>query len=290
MRTVVHFFLIIASTFAAGAPLATSTQGHQMRANLGKKSKPKAPTIEQNQSPFSLGFIYSLGQDLAEQTKPKRYKNYLTSNFGYAVNSRFTLGAELGLSYVTLDGKPQENSTGNYGTVDFNYDVGGSYKTSIFTTNTLKVSSGISIPTDDVSRYEGIVGLPYLNLGLTTPLYSPIWTIDNSIAYIYTINRYDTSASGESNAESSVTYSTGTKFKFKNGFSFGFGAAIKLTRYLDDFVAYSYNNTQTIAYSWSSFSTSLSHINGGFVEKGEVDLWFVDKYRRYVTWRLSYAF
>jgi hypothetical protein len=63
-----------------------------------------------------------------------------------------------------------------------------------------------------------------------------------------------------------------------------------MTRYLDGFTGYSYNNTLSLAKSWEKMTVAFSYENGGFTDNGEVNMWYVDRYRRLMFLSANYAF
>ncbi len=250
-----------------------------------------APAVKaKNQSGITFSTLFSTASDLAEQTTPRRSNNSLDFTLGYMFNSDVAVASQLGLSYIALDGKPQEQTAGGYGKVEFDLDFAASVKTAYFPLLPLAFTGGVAVPTDEISRYEGVQAIPYTSVLASLEFFKRRLRIDNTATYRYIVNRFDTSVSGDSNPEASMDYKSAIKWLFKSGIYLGCGAGIRSTRYLDDFVGYSYNNTQVLGYRANHFFASLTHTNGGFVDKGEVNLWYVDIYRRLISFRVGYDF
>ncbi|MGE0762704.1 MAG: hypothetical protein AB7N80_05450 [Bdellovibrionales bacterium] len=240
-------------------------------------------------SSWSFGTSYGVSTDLADRSMPRLYYQGLSVDIGYVINPRWNLSMGLSANFTTVDGqidKKQEDSalesTGVNPSLNLSYNPGDF--------SPWFINAGGTALMDTASRRGGYLGLLSMSGGGTWNFFDDRFSMTHSLALSELLNSYDYSSGGAANPGTSVTYSWGNTLKLGSHFSLSAGFGLKQTRYLDGFWDYSYSNTASLSVLGEAWSMSLSTGNGGYTEDGRVSLWYIDQYRRIVSFSAAYQF
>jgi hypothetical protein len=143
---------------------------------------------------------------------------------------------------------------------------------------------------DEASRQEGYQGIVGAGGNVSFRFFEKYWVLSNDLNVSEMINSYRYGSNLKPNPDYFWTYKLSNVVKIYKGLraSYAFGA--KVTRYMDDFVGYSYSNSFSLSYIWPHFSVALAYENGGFTDDGTISLWYIDQYRRMGRLVVGYTF
>ncbi len=125
---------------------------------------------------------------------------------------------------------------------------------------------------------------------MTFGFFARRYTMSHLLDWTSLINTYRSNSSGVANPDYFYTYKWVNSVRFLQTWKASYTFGAKVTRYLDDFVGYSYSNSFGVSKTWKSVSASLSYDNGGFTDDGYIRLWYIDEYRRVFRMFVSYSF
>jgi len=241
-------------------------------------------------SPWSTNLRYGFGSNYADERKPRAYDHVVAAEIEYKINSAWAADFGLSAKAETIDGQIPKGEEQEYEeTVSPGTSFGLSYN-GMFGNHNYLLGAHAEPLWDRDSRLEGHQGIlgaaGVVKFNFFNKRFSMAHTLDGSAM----INTYHYGSNLKANPDYFWTY------KWKNDVrvfrtwkvSYSFGA--KVTRYLDGFVGYSYNNTFSLSKSWGGATAALSYDNGGFTDDGYVRMWYVDEYRRVARFMVSYAF
>ncbi len=157
--------------------------------------------------------------------------------------------------------------------------------------NALDLTVGSTLPTSEVTQYEGYVAIPYANLAWALGFMGGRYNLTQSVSADYTVNRFSHSpTTREVNSDSSAGYSVATSARLGAGFRFTVGGAARLIHHLDESATSALSNFQILSWTHGFTTITLRHSNGSRAEDHESSLWFVDAYRRIVSLSLNVRF
>lgn len=104
------------------------------------------------------------------------------------------------------------------------------------------------------------------------------------------LSQFRFNSQGELNPDTFYIYEMSHNFDLTEAFSFNFTFGLKMTRYEDGDLDYSYSNEFGMEYFWKGLLAGIFYRNGGFTDQGYVDFWYFDDFRRIVRINLSYTF
>jgi hypothetical protein len=242
---------------------------------------------------YSFGAEYMASSDFAEQLKPRLVRHDMSAYFGY--DFRDIVSASVGTNYFfkTVGGsysKFREDSgissvsprltRAIFPNLEF---LGGKHSISA-------MASG-DIPFDEDSRIDGYKGAVVFGPSMVSRYFGDILRIRSRLSYGFIFNRYRFSpTSFDATAKNNYGANFSTSVKIIAGLRAGIGVGARRTIYSDGFDEFSFNNTQSLSYSWSSITATLMHTNGGYTDDGRAQLWYVDRYRRIFSGSLAYDF
>lgn len=155
----------------------------------------------------------------------------------------------------------------------------------------LDLTLGSTVPTSDSTRFEGIVAVPYANLGWALSFQGGRFNLTQSLSADYVINTFSKSPTTlETNQSLSTGYTVSTSARLGSGFRFTVGGAAHLVNYLDDTATTALSNFQILSWTRGFTTVSLRHSNGARAEDNQSTLWFVDEYRRLISLGVSVRF
>ena len=248
---------------------------------------------EEAEKPWAIATEYSTSTDFADELKPRIFSHTVSVDASYEIKDWFGVSVGTGFFFKTIGGaisKFPEDSGIN--SVDVALSrvltkpvaiLGGKH--------TLAAAVFSSFPFSDDARLEGFYGSVGVGPMLTSKFFDGVLSVKNKANYSFIFNRYDYSPiSQEANSTNSYGYSISGSVRVIGGLKVGAGFGMRRSRYTDGFHDFSYNNTQSISYLWKHWSAAISHSNGGYTEDGNVELWYIDKYRRVISGSLGYEF
>lgn len=246
---------------------------------------------EGNVEGFSGVMRYSGLTDFAVNRNPRAYTHNLMGALSYQLDENWSLEAVLGVRAETLAGQIEKGKEQTYDEVinpSSAFAVGYSGKFNY--NNSFELSASGEPLWDQASRLEGYRGVIGVGGKWSIDFFRRRYILTNDFDLSELINTYRTASDGTANPDHFFTYKLSNVFRLfgQTRFSYTFGA--KVTRYLDDFIGYSYQNSFGLSQKFGAFTAILSYDNGGFTDRGEISLWFIDEYRRIARLSLNYTF
>ena len=251
---------------------------------------------------------YGLRQDVAQDRAPNLSTHRVYASGSMSILDRpVTAGFDDDLAneivtfnlmaagqYSTVGNEVQGNATGGpveAADVDLSASRGFELDKIGDTSNALDVSIGSTMPTSLPTQYEGIVAVPYANVGWAIGFQGGRFNLTQAVSADYIVNQYTHSpVTREVNPEASAGYSISASARLGAGFRFTIGGGARLVRHLDDSVTDALSNFQILAWTRGFATITLRHSNGSRAEDHQSSLWFVDEYRRIISLGLSVRF
>lgn len=251
---------------------------------------------------------YNVGSDLAEQDEPRVYTNKLTAGFGTSFldprsgDERFSLGLKLGAQYKTLNGEidtgrrtdgDESSRLDAFELADAEASVSKdvSLGAAVHGNHTLGLNGGFSLPTSRDSRLDGVQGVPFLGAELESAFAGKRFLLTNGLSSFYIMNTYLYSpVTREINPDAGLIYSLSARLRLLKHLTATAGGSVKGTHHLDDSNAMGFGNFQALTFAMGGFSTTLRHSNGSHLSDRDIELWYIDRYRRMVSLNLEYRF
>lgn len=243
-------------------------------------------------TPWNIVSSYDFSADLAEARESRAWNHRATGRVGYYVLPQWEVGGLVQARASFIDGQVSKGPEETRGeTLSPFVSVGTSWRDRLIGDHYWSVFIGYGFLLDEASRLEGYKGLPTLNGSVNLRFFDGRYLMGHQLSSQAVINTYPESLkAGTANPDYSVSYGLNNTLRIYGNWTGTAAFGVRATRYIDDFVGYTYNNTLSLAYSASNWSASLDYINGGYVDDGRVELWFIDRYRRIVGTSWSYRF
>lgn len=257
-------------------------------------SKKQVTDVKPIEAGFSMG--YGLSTDLATQKSPRLYTHRLSTGMSLGFKDvatkqeMFSLSLGISGQYKSLNDEVESKSE-VIELSDVNLGIGKSFELgrTIGADHSLSLDLGNSFPTSDQSRYEGVQAAPSAGIGLSSKF--KWFSLSQGVSVSHVVNSYEYSpVSGDINSDTSTSYSISLGAKFLKYFRASVGGNVATTHYLDGSRTMGFGNSQSLSASLGRWSASLRHSNGSHFMDKDVDLWFVDEYRRLVSFNLSCGF
>lgn len=281
----------------ASAPASASTSTSASAPGVSLKSQIALPKESPRFSPGgSLG--YAVSTDLAQARSPRLYNHMLMAGLSLGVNDvesgneMFSLGLDFTGEYRSL-GSEIEDRGRAIELADTDLSIGKAFKLGHWLEGRHKfVLSGVgSLPTSEDSRFEGIKGIFLLSGKVDSDFRGGRLGLNNGLtAFGYAQTYRESPVSGRINPASALAYSLTGRLRLPWGLKFLVGASAKMTHYLDSTQTLSFNNYQMLSFYWNHFRASLKHSNGNHLNERTVSLWYIDEYRRMVSFSMGYDF
>jgi hypothetical protein len=256
------------------------------------RSRGKIPRPAQgNEQAFSAALSYSGLTDFADDRAPRMYTHNFGATIGYQMNERWSLEAAVGVRAEALGGQIEKGKEQSYDEVlSPSTSFSASYEGKLSAANSYGFALNGEPLWDTTSRLEGYRGVVGIDGKWTSGFFKRRYVMTHSFNVSELINTYKYSSEGSANPDYFLSYKFANVFRLfsETRLAYTFGA--KMTRYMDDFIGYSYSNTISLSQGFGKFTAVLAYENGGFTDKGEISLWFIDEYRRLVRLALNYTF
>ncbi len=248
---------------------------------------------DENKSPWGFGLGYSVSTDFAEEARPRQFSHSFSGSMSYALGNGWSTGASLSMSYQSIGNKvvtdidtPSFSPNVRIGggkTWKLGYGLGAKHS--------INVGVGTSLSFSESAQYEGVYTVPGGSVGLTSKFFDGVYSLSNRVGGSYVINRYEFSPTdGTINTRNNYSYRMSHRVKLIGKLSASVGFGIRSSEKLDGSSSYGYSNSQSLSYSLGKWGLGVSHRNGGYTQFGDVDFWYIDKYRRLMSASVSYSF
>lgn len=254
------------------------------------QSKVSMPMLEQK-SPWMGSVKYGLSSDFASDRSPRAYENILIGDVSYRMNRYWSAGVTASTRFITLDGQiPKDKEQDHTETLEPGASAELMYSRSFMQMHSYSFAlHGEPLFAKD-SRLEGHRGLVGVGGALSFGFFAKKYTMTHALDATSLINTYSTNSSGVANPDYFYTYKFINSLRFAQTYKISYTFGAKVTRYLDEFIGYSYSNSVSLSKAWENFAMSLSYDNGGFTDEGYISLWYIDDNRRVMRLMMSYAF
>lgn len=234
---------------------------------------------------------YSALSDFADNRTPRAYVHNILGNISYQLNEHWSLDSQLGLRAETIAGQVEIGKEQSYDEVlNPSSAFGVGYSGKFNSNNAYAVSLNGEPLWDKSSRLEGYKGIVGVGAKWTMDLFKRRYVMTQDLDISELINTFSMSSDLTPNPDYFFTYKFANVFRLfgQTRFSYTFGT--KITRYMDSFVGYEYMNSFALSQRMGKFTAIMSYENGGFTDRGEISLWFIDQYRRLARVSLNYTF
>jgi hypothetical protein len=266
----------------AGLGMNAGAQTLRLRTDRGLHEKVNA---------WPVAFRYGVSTDYADSRSPRAYNHSLGLGFSHILSENWSVGVDAGITAPLVGGKIEKDQQETYAeTLNPSTSFGLDYSHPFFTRHSYSLSLGVEPLWDEPSRREGYKGVVGLNAGVTFSLFDKMYSMSHNLGWSSLINTFPYDSEGSPNPDYFVTYKFTNSLRFLKTWKLSYSFGVKMTKYLDSFVGYSYSNSYGISKSFRQLSLGISYENGGFTEDGDVGLWFIDEYRRMFRLSASYSF
>ncbi len=285
-----HLRILILSLMVCSFVADLSTVHAQaLRSRLPlKDAKPKKKTPD---SPWSASLVYSVNSDYADTRTPRGYNNYLEASGKYKFDDKWSVDLEAALQASTVEGQVNKGQEEGYPeSVNPSTTVSLSRQAFLVGKSTYALGTSLTPLWDEPSRREGYEAQYGVSAKVSVPIVTDIYSMTHSLSYSEFKSSYKYSTKNSINQANQSTYSFGNSLRIGNLFNLGYSFGLRLTQFLDATSTYSYKNSASISRQFGSLGLALSYENGGFTDKGDVSLWYVDQYRRMLRLSVSYVF
>lgn len=245
----------------------------------------------ENEKLWSGLFAYGSMTDLADSRSPRAFTHSFDGMGEYHFNESWSLAGNLSLGVTSVNGQiPKDPNQSKGETLSPEAGLGLRHRFLFANKNRLISSGSWTSFMDEASRREGYLGLLSLGSQLVLPFKDLNYTMSHGFSLSHLMNTYEYGSNQLANPYLYLSYHLSNAWNFWAQWYLGYDFGIKMTRFLDDYFSYSYSNRYTLSYDGNPLSVELSYENGGFTDHGDVDLWYIDGYRRIVKANVAYAF
>ncbi len=259
----------------------------QVGKSRGQIARPPEGAVEG----FQGALRYSGLSDFADNRSPRAYTHALFGSVGYQFNERWNLETSLGLRAETIAGQIPKGH-------EQTYDEALNPSSSFALTFEDKLNYGNSYQLylsaeplwDEASRLEGYKGIAGLGGKWTSEFFRRRYVMTHDLEAAELVNTYAYGSDLKANPDYFFTYKFANVFRLFGNTRFAYTFGAKVTRYMDDFVGYSYSNSFSLSQKFGRATAALVYDNGGFTDDGEISLWYIDQYRRLARLVVSYTF
>lgn len=246
---------------------------------------------QEPEGPWKGSIRYGVLSDFADNRNPRAYTHAASGQLSYNFGKYWSIGLGVGARAQTIGGQISKGREQTYDEV-----LSPSSSVSVAFSNTFWSRHKYSLFVDgeplwdEASRLEGYKAI----LGGGGSLSANFWAKRLSFIQMLTlhelVNSYAYGSSGTANPDYFYTYKITGALKFYKSFTASYSFGAKVTRYMDDFIGYSYSNSAALSHAWSQLTVTLSYENGGFTDEGDISLWYIDEFRRLVRLSMGYQF
>jgi hypothetical protein len=277
MRLVLAVLLALSSLTAAAQSL---------------RIRSSTPKVEEPAEAAWSGYArYGVLTDLNESESPRAYTQSIRMGTNYKLDSHFSVAADASVRYETLNGQIDKGQEQTYTeSVNPSTAIEVDYDHSFFERHSYTLFLHGEPLWDQPSRYEGYKGIAGGGGSLVFSFFEKRWTLNQVLDVSELMNSYAAAIDGSANPDLFFTYKLSNSVRLYEALRLSYTFGLKVTRYMDDFIGYSYDNTLSLSTTWQHWGFALAYENGGFTDNGDVSLWYIDEYRRLVAFSVNYGF
>ena len=255
-------------------------------------------SVQKSPIEWGGGVGYAISSDFAAEREPRVYTHKLKGGVGASFKDTATgeeiVNGSLGLEgqYTSLD-RDIEEGREVIELSDISLGLGKSIglPKAGRVENSLEFGVGATIPISTESQYQAIKTIPSAGVTLGSQ-FSKRYAMKNTIEGDYLIQEYTHSPiSGEVNMEGGLNYGLSFSARITKKFTALLGGGARISRFTDGTQVTSFNNSQAVAFKHKQISASVRHVNGNHAgHNDDVEIWYVDEYRRILSFNLGYEF
>lgn len=279
-------FRLAASLLVLSLGVSANTYAQSLRIRSSALNQTKKVT-----SPWSPSLRYSVLTDYAEDAKPRGYTQSIGLGTGYKFNDHWSVSTEVSLRAQTFNGqidKGVEQSSTEAVNPSTALEV--DYSRPFLRRHRLTFFAHGEPLWDQPSRIEGYKGLVGGGASITLNFFGNRFRQSHVLDATELLNTFKYAEDTTANPDMFYTYKIVNSLSVYRKLRLSYSWGIKLTRYTDAFVGYSYSNTISLSTSWNAIGFALAYDNGGYTDNGDVSLWYLDQYRRVALAMVNYAF
>ena len=241
--------------------------------------------------PWGAIIRYSILSDFADNRNPRSYTNSVLGTLTYSFSPRFSAEMVAGARAETIGGQiPKGREQAYEETLGPSTSFGLNFEDNLFRTHKYGLYIQGEPLWDEASRREGYRGLVGVGTNVSLRFFKRAYIMTHDFSASELINTYPYGSNLSANPDYFLTYRLSNVVKLYRGLRGTYSFGMKVTRYMDDFIGYSYSNSVALSYVWPHVTVSLAYDNGGFTDKGEISMWYLDQYRRLARLVVGYTF
>lgn len=250
------------------------------------------PTAQKDEGKrWSGNFRYGVSSDFADNRQPRGYMHSITSSIDYRWKDHWSVSGALGLRAETIGGQiPKDEEKTYMEVLNPSSEISLGYEGDFRETDQYSLSVHAEPLWDDASRLEGYQAVMGAGGSASLSFFKGVYKMTHALDLSFLKNSFQYGSNLRANPDYFYTYKWSNGFKIGKRAKISYSFGMKLTRSLDGFWTYAYSNTLGLSYALNRLSVVLAYDNGGFTDKGEVDLWYIDDYRRLFRAAVSYSF
>jgi hypothetical protein len=275
--------------------IITALFSGSLQAEVRSSTRIRRPKIKKQveKRSYSFPLSYSYSSDFNQHQEPRLASHQAGLGVNFALPQKYTLEVGTSFQYSTV-GKSVVRTSNKEDYFSMNDISLSLYRP--FTINpihSLTAGLGTDLLTSDESRYAGYRGVGSAFTALSSKIFR-YTTLKNSLFYSYILNRYKYAPvsaggvkKGEINSDHLLKYTLGASIKIYKSLTFGDFVQVVAVHYLDNTSTYNFGNNYKLSYASGNWSVFANYINRGYADRGETNLWFVDRYKQ--LWQLGVA-
>lgn len=292
-RNHLHCFALAILCFAAIASPAfalNQTPG----ADVASTEEANAVTSRGILPGLSISLGYTLSTDLAEDKAPRSLTHNLSTNFAYDLGQSFAAFVSVDADYETVGGQIfAESDSASPFLFSALFGAGRDIALGKFLAGDHRgeVSAAFALPVSDDARFEGYRGIPMLNARTSSSYWDGIIRHSNTLSYRYILHSYDMSpVSRRVNTRDQLVFQTALAVPIYRGFGVRGSTSVSFNRKFDGSNDFRTLNGIALTYAKGPVYVALGVENGSLSSDQDLNLFFVDKYRRLATGTVVVSF
>ena len=280
-------FAMALVAIVVSAPHAHALEVYEESARLKAKLAPVVNSDPILSEP-AFELAYSVNSNLNEARTARRYVNGLEAFASVNLLKTVYIYAGANMRYVALDNAVVLD---NDGPAFGDLSLGALKQTRIGERHSLLAMASVDAPTSLASRREGYRAYSQVFSRLTSSLYDGWFSIENSVGLGHLANEFELSPTTlEVNPDWSAFYVLGFLVSPVKGLRVGLSAGAKSAHFIDGSNQMAFNNAFLIRYVSGSWTARIAFVAGDWIDRRNLDFWYIDRYRQDVTARIGYAF
>lgn len=246
---------------------------------------------EKDEEKWPISFYYGLSSDFADQTSPRSYTHFTGVNLVYLASEKWSVSGALGFTADLIDGQIQKRPEQSYSeTINPSLSLSGLFADSLSESVSYSFNLHVDPFFDSQSRYEAYRYMYGLRSGIFFSLAKGKYLMGHSVDFSELVGDYSYDSRKNANPDTYYTYSWSNSFRPHKKIDLSYSFVLRLTRLTNSETTYSYNNNLSLSTFTKNWVFSMVYSNGGFTEQGEVNLWYLDQYRRVMRFLAVYNF